>query len=297
TSGGCHPLPLIDYFKDHRQVELTGAFALVDSLMLVHDYESGESLVPRMQDNMARNRRDTTSLLVEQVMFCSHLILTKADRIDEEKLRTVASSLQSINPFVPILSVVFGKLSLESLSELPPYDYSKVLDLIEELKPALAAEENDDRPYDLATRVIKDDRPFHPQRLWDACHQYLDQRIYRSKGFFWLASHNKLSLLWNQAAGSISLELIGYWRAGIADDKSSGIPEAELRQLKEILAEEPGRFGDRCCDLTVIGDQAQVDRFTDALKSCFLTDREIGLWKNGYLFPDPWPQNIVKVGK
>ena len=37
--------------------------------------------------------------------------------------------------------------------------------------------------------VIKDDRPFHPRRLWDVCHNYLDKEIYRSKGFFWLASN------------------------------------------------------------------------------------------------------------
>ena len=54
----------------------------------------------------------------------------------------------------------------------------------------------------------------------------------------------------------------------------------EITQLKEILEKEEGRFGDRHCELTVIGDhQAQVDRFTDALKSCFLTDDEIELWK------------------
>ena len=57
---------------------------------------------------------------------------------------------------------------------------------------------------------------------------------------------------------------------------------------------ESGRFGDRHCELTVIGDKTQVDKFTDALKSCFLNDKEIALWKNDYMFEDPWPKNIVK---
>ena len=159
----------------------------------------------------------------------------------------------------------------------------------------LAAEEENDRPYDLATRVIKDDRPFHPQRLWEICHQYLDKRIYRSKGFFWLASRDKHSLLWNQAAGSISLEIIGSWRSGIIEDENHGLSEMEIRLIEERLAKESGRFGDRHCDLTVIGDKTQVDRFTNALKSCFLVDEEIELWKNGYEFDDPWPKNLVKM--
>ena len=71
--------------------------------------------------------------------------------------------------------------------------------------------------------------------------------------------------------------------------------EMEIKLLKERLKKESGHFGDRHCDLTVIGDENQVDRFTDALKSCFLTNHEIELWKNGHEFPDPWPKNIVRI--
>ncbi|MEM1340587.1 MAG: GTP-binding protein [Bacteroidota bacterium] len=295
TSGSCHPMPLIAYFKDHLRVKLTGVFALVDSLMLAHDYNYGEHLLPKMQNNLVHNKRDTVNLLVEQILFCSHLLLTKADRINKDKLPHIATYIQQINPFISTHSVHFGKLEIESLLELQEYDYFRVTQLTEELQPVLAAEEENDRPYDLATRVIKDDRPFHPQRLWEICHQYLDKRIYRSKGFFWLASRDKYSLLWNQAAGSISLEIIGSWRSGIVEDSDHGLSEMEIRLLKERLAQESGRFGDRHCDLTVIGDKTQVDPFTNALRSCFLTDEEIELWKNGYAFDDPWPKNLVKM--
>jgi len=295
TSGSCHPMPLIEYFKNQNQVKLTGLFALVDGLMLAHDYKYGATLIPRMQKNIAQQKRDTVNLLVEQIMFCSHLFLTKGDRIQEDKLPHIASYIQAINPLSSVHSVSFGRLNIESLFELGEYNYFQVAQLVEELRPVLEAEEDKDRPYDLATRVIKDDRPFHPQRFWDVCHQYLDQRIYRSKGFFWLASRDKVSLLWNQASGSISLELIGYWRSGIVEDENHGITEFEIQALKKILAEESGRFGDRQCDLTVIGDKAHVDRFTNALKSCFLTEEEIELWKNGHRFTDPWPKSTVKI--
>ncbi len=69
----------------------------------------------------------------------------------------------------------------------------------------------------------------------------------------------------------------------------------EIQLLKEQLAEAPGRFGDRRCDVTVIGDVNHVDRFADALTSCFLTDEEIELWKAGHGFDDPWPKNIVRM--
>ncbi|MBW1298790.1 CobW family GTP-binding protein [Aquimarina litoralis] len=295
TSGSCHPMPLIEYFKKQTEVMLTGVFVLVDSLMLSHDYNYGETLIPNLQRNMAEGIRSTINLLVEQIMFCSHLILTKSDRIEENKLPLIASHIQDINPFASTHSVLFGKLSIDSLFELEEYDYYKVAQLVEELKPVLESEKHRNKPYDLETRVIKDDRPFHPQRLWDVCHQYLDKRIYRSKGFFWLASRDKHSLLWNQAAGGISLEIIGSWRSGIIEDENHNLSDEEVKLLKEMLAQESGRFGDRHCELTVIGDKTQVDRFTNALKSCFLTDEEISLWIDGIEFEDPWPKNIVKM--
>ena len=63
--------------------------------------------------------------------------------------------------------------------------------------------------------------------------------------------------------------------------------------LKKRLENETGRFGDRRCHLTVIGDKNQVDWFTDSLKQCFLTDNEIAHWQSGGEFPDPWPDNYV----
>ena len=295
TSGSCHPMPLVNYFKNQKNVKLTGMFALVDSLMLAHDYNYGEKLIVEMQKNIAIGKRDTVNLLVEQIMFCSHLFLTKTDRVEENRLSDIATHIQAINPFASSHAVTFGKLKIESLFELDEYDYFKVAQLIKELDPTLKSEKHGDKPYDLAAKVIKDERPFHPKRLWDVCHKHLDKRIYRSKGFFWLASRNKHSLLWNQAAGGISLELIGSWRTGIIEDENNGLSALEIIKLKELLAKKSGPFGDRHCDLTIIGDKSQVDKFIEKLESCFLNDKEIELWKKGYEFEDPWPKNITRV--
>ena len=294
TSGSCHPMPLIKYFKNHNKVNLTGVLALVDSLMISQDFNCGKNLIPEMQQNMLHGKRGPINLLVEQILFCSHVILTKEDRINNSDLKKISNHINQINPFASIDSIIFGKLSIESLFEINEYNYYNVERLFKELQPVLDLEENNDRPYNLATRVIKDDRPFHPQRLWDVCHQFLDKRIYRSKGFFWLASRDNQSLLWNQSAGSISLEILGTWRAAILEDKQHGLLDEEVKLLRQKLSNELGRFGDRCCDLTIIGDKQQVDQFSEKIRSCFLTEKEIQQWQNGDKFKDPWPKNIVR---
>lgn len=293
TSGSCHPMPLVEFFREQPRFQLTGVLTLVDSAMIDQDYDCGRQIFPIMQRNLQNQRRDTTNLLVEQIMFCSHLILTKVDRIETGKLQPIAQSIHELNPFVSVVSVPHGNLPLDDVLSMTEYDYGRVEQLIGELKPTFESESDDDRPYDLATRVIKDDRPFHPQRLWETCQNSLGQNIYRSKGFFYLPSRDHVSLLWNQAAGGISLELVGYWRAGILEDENNGLDEVELEGLRKRLENEPGRFGDRRCHLTVIGDKAQVDVFVASLERCFLTEEEIEHWRSGGTFPDPWPDSFV----
>ena len=295
TSGGCHPMPLIEYFKHNKQVILTKVITLVDSTMVTHDYKQGEQLIPKMKTNIVQNKRDVVNLLVEQIMFCSDLILTKGDQIGEETLKSIAKQIHPINPYVSIQSINFGNLDIESLLDVKEYDYYRVEKLTDELKPILDLEAQTDKAFNLATRVIKDERPFHPRRLWEICHKYLGNRIYRSKGFFWLATRDKDSLLWNQAGGSINLEFMGSWMAGIIKNKNHGLSKMEIKVLETRLKKKSKLFGDRCCDLTVIGDESQIDHFTNALKSCFLTEEEIRLWERGHVFKDPWPKNIIKM--
>ena len=231
TSGSCHPLPLIKYFKNHEKIKLTGVFVLVDSVMIANDFDNGKKLIPNLQKNIINGIRDPINLLVEQILFCNHLILTKGDKIESYRLQNIADCIKQINPNASIHSVVFGKLLIDSLFEIKEYNYFNVAKLFEELLPILEAEENNERPYNLATKIIKDDRPFHPERLWYVCHKYLDTRIYRSKGFFWLASRNSDSLLWNQVAGGIDLEIIGTWKSAIVEDKNNGLLKEELKLL------------------------------------------------------------------
>tara|TARA_Y100000589_G_C27114995_1_gene613861 strand:+ start:168 stop:1367 length:1200 start_codon:yes stop_codon:yes gene_type:complete len=295
TSGSCHPMPLIRYFKEHQKVMLTGVLVLIDSLLMAHDYKCGETLVPKMQDNMRLGRRDTTNLLVEQILFSSHIIITKSDRVNKDSLLQISNFIKKINSFASVHSVIYGRLKIESLLEIGEYNYFNVAQLFDELQPILDSEEDSDKPYDLATRVINDDRPFHPERLWNVCHQYLDKSINRSKGFFWLASRNKYALLWSQAAGDVGLEIVGTWRASIVEDENHGLLELEIDSLKKQLLKENKRFGDRHCSLTIIGNKNKVDQFTNKLKECFLTEEEIKVWQQEHKFKDPWPKKIVKI--
>ena len=123
TSGSCHPMPLVEYFKNNEQFNLKKVYTLVDSLMLSHDFNYGKNLISQMQINITNYKRDIVNLLVEQIMFSSDLILTKTDRIKKENIAHIVQQIQDINPYTSINSISFGNLPIEYLLDSDFYDY------------------------------------------------------------------------------------------------------------------------------------------------------------------------------
>lgn len=296
TSGSSHPLPLVRYFRSHQQVQLKGFLSLVDSVMLNDDFQAGSTLIPRLQANLAKSERRLENLLAEQIMFCSHLLLTKIDRLPSDVITRIARAIHPLNPYVAVMAVPWGNLQLNALLTMADYDFHRVAQLIDELAEdvdRLLSEDN--TAWRITSEVIHDDRPFHPQRLWDTCHQFMGTGIYRSKGFFWLPGRDDLALLWNQASGSINLEFISYWKAGILRHTDNHLTAEERQMLQNEVDNLPGRFGDRRCSLTVIGQASEVSAFAAALRRCFLTREEIEWWQTGGVFADPWPQRVARI--
>lgn len=296
TSGASHPLPIVESLHHHSKIELTRIFAVVDAVMLAQDYANGEQLIPQLQRQLSQGSRSVENLLAEQIMFASELLLTKYDRIPAESLQIIGQAIHPLNPYISINGVSWGNLSLEHLRSPARYNFERVAGLIDELRDEIQnGAEPTDAEQNLAYQVIADERPFHPQRLWDTCHQFLSRGIYRSKGFFWLPTRDDMALLWNQAAGSINLELVSYWKSAVVEQGQDRLSAYEIEQLRLQLAQNPGRFGDRRCELTVIGEPQATREFSAALQNCFLTEDEIAHWQGKGEFADPWPYRFTKL--
>ena len=65
--------------------------------------------------------------------------------------------------------------------------------------------------------------------------------------------------------------------------------------MRAKLTQAHPDFGDRRCQLTVIGDELELDRFVEALQTCFCTDDEIAAWRAGEDFADPWPKTVATL--
>ncbi|MEM9012407.1 MAG: GTP-binding protein [Pseudomonadota bacterium] len=299
TSGSTHPWPLLSAIREMPALRLHGFLSVVDTVVLWQDHDQGRAIHSGASANLQKGQRGVENLLAEQIMFANRILLSKSDKVPQDILRHVAEAVHPLNPYADILGMQWGNLKLDKVLAMPAYDYARVETLGAELSEWEAAQGSapmaEPESYAIGSRVVNDPRPFHPQRLWDVYNRFLGIGIYRSKGFFWLPSRDNLVLLWNQTAGNVGLGIVNYWKISALEDDSLNLSEWEETAMREKLAGLHPDFGDRRCRLTVIGQEAELDTFVEALRGCFCTEEEIAAWKNGAAFDDPWPQTVATL--
>lgn len=299
TSGSTHPWPLLTAIKNMESLELHGFLSVVDTVVLSQDHDLGRSIHPNASAHLQAGRRGVENLLAEQIMLASRILLSKSDKVTPEVLQQVAQAVHPLNPLADVFAMQWGNVSLEQILALPKYDFDRVATLGAELTEWEAEHGNtpmaQPESYEIGTRLLRDPRPFHPQRLWDVYNKFLGIGIYRSKGFFWLPTRDSLVLLWNQTGGNVGLEIVNYWKISTLEDESLNLSDWEREAMEAKLQGQHSDFGDRRCQMTVIGDNAELDDFVDALNTCFCTDEEIEAWKQGAGFEDPWPKTVATL--
>lgn len=279
ASGSADPTALLNVLSAGPD-DLQGVvIALVDARTLQLDYNAGRSL---LSENVSAS--PTHRLLLRQLQTADVLALSKTDLMEDQALEDVLRHLAQINPQATLTVCTYGQLDHRVLNECTRDFNSATAAADKTLTPEVC---------DIGTTVIRDPRPFHPQRFYDLYRDRLGMGIFRTKGFLWFASRPADVLLWNQAGGAMGLELMGTWRSAAVTD-SRLLPE-ERQHLERLLTGAHPIFGDRSCELTVIGTERDRSIFCGEMQETFCTSAEVESWQQGETFPDPWPKSLRTI--
>ncbi len=288
STGAARPWPLIEALTQDDRFCLQHFIVTVDALNLHRDFTDGRILTgeaPTPQDDAIHR---AAGILAEQIAFASVIVLTKIDTIPKSVVDAQVKTLQKLQPGAAIgLSAQAGFL-LSHLDGTPAPKLSVLKDRAEQFG---LTEESSTAEF-VEALVLSDPRPFHPQRLYEACQSKLGTGLYRTKGFLWLASRPADVLLWQQSGSQIALEHTGIWRAELVHDPAGKLLPEEIEHLKKQLEIEHPVFGDRHNEITLIGLKTDREFFYSALENALCTEEEIIAWQNGGTFADPWPKSV-----
>ena len=289
STGAARPWPLLRALTQDSRFALRHFIVTVDALNLHRDFADGTSLGSSTSASADPALQQSAAVLAEQIAFASIIVLTKTDAVPAAAVQTQVQQLQRLQPHAAVALSAQAGLRHHQLEGIP----APSLPGLQQRAAALGLSDRDAATAsDFDSILFREQRPFHPQRLHDACQHHLGTGLYRTKGYLWLASRPAHVLLWQQSGSQISLELTGLWRAELVHNRDGKLFPEEVAHLRHLLEKEHPVFGDRHIELTLIGLPAARDSFGAALHTALCTDAEIAAWQNGSTFPDPWPQQL-----
>ena len=129
ASGICEPMPIVqtiammDGTVPNSEippiVRLDGVVTVVDALRLRDEFASGERL---MEDT---DEDDIENLLVEQIEFCSTVVINKVSEIDETDLKKVRAVVKALQPKAKLIETDYAKVDLADMLDTNQFDYDK----------------------------------------------------------------------------------------------------------------------------------------------------------------------------
>lgn len=299
STGISEPMPVAETFTFEDEegeslsdvAELDTMVTVVDAANFLKDFGSWDDLRDRKMALSEEDDRNIVDLLVDQVEFANVIIVNKTDLVQDEQIGLIKNIIRKLNGTALVLESTKSRVPLDQILGTGKFKMDEAEDLSSDwLTVPRGEEETETEEYGISSFVFRSDRPFHPQRIWDAVGNDMDtglfQGVLRSKGICWVASRHDWAYNWSQAGCSVLLEPAGFWWASAPEESW---PEDE-DLVAAIEARMTNEYGDRQQELVFIGQNLDQEHVTRVLKECQLTDEEYELgpasWEH---FDDPMP--------
>lgn len=306
ASGICEPAPIAqticaypqiypDLAKDGRAV-LDSIVTVVDARRMCDEFSAGNDLMKKELDE-----DDIENLLIQQIEFCSFVLLNKADDVSPEELQKVRTIVRALQPKAEIIECNYGDVDFDRILDTKDFDFDKVATSASWIA-AIENEDDDEHhehdehhhdehhgekhshhhhhhhhhdhleneehgealEYNIDTFVYYARRPFDLNFFDDFVARKWPKSIIRCKGLCYFDNEKDVCYVFEQAGKQVTLRNAGQWYATM--------PEFELREFLERNPrlkkdwEEP--YGDRMQKLVFIGQNMDKAAIKAELDKC-----------------------------
>ncbi len=258
---------------------------VVDAFNFVRDYGSRDVLADRGESLGDEDERTVVDLLVDQIEFADVLVLSKTDLVSPDDLAMVEAFCRQLNPLARIVRGDRGVVPLDQILDTGLFDMERAQTAAGWRQALEFGKTPETEEYGVSSFVYRARRPFHPERL-KAVFDSGWPGVWRSKGFFWLATRMNFVGSWSQAGGAATHEWGGYWWAAFPPERRPKDPES--RAFLSNVWRSP--YGDRRQEIVLIGKDMDVAALTAMFDEALLTPEEYRRGEKAWArLSDPFP--------
>ncbi len=122
ASGVCEPMPIAQELELISNGYLDNVVGVVDASRLVEEFASGEKLLHK--DEIGEE--DIESLLIQQIEFCSTLVINKTDLVSPDELEKVRKVVDALHPGAKVIETSQGNVPVADIINTHSFDMEAV---------------------------------------------------------------------------------------------------------------------------------------------------------------------------
>ena len=132
ASGICEPGPIAGSicmldgtdknFRAPAVVYLDNVTTVVDAKRMADEFGAGEALLSEGLDE-----EDIENLLIQQIEYCTTIILNKVDDVTPEEKKAVLEVIKALQPQAKIIETNYGKVDVAEVLSTGRFDYEKII--------------------------------------------------------------------------------------------------------------------------------------------------------------------------
>ena len=272
ASGICEPIPIAYIISDfcdqtkndgHAPLALDNIVAVVDCARMYDEFNGGRDLLEEDIDE-----DDIESLLIQQIEFCSTLILNKADKVTPEQMKELKAIVRSLQKDAVIVEATRGNVPMSELLDTGRFDFEKAYNSAAWIDAMDHPEEHEDPEvleYGIETFIYKRRKPFDLDKL-NAYAENWPTSIVRAKGIMWTIEHPDTAYVFEQAGRQMTMDESSLFVDAASDDER----QQAITEYPEIMEDWDPEVGDRMNKICFIGRHMDEEALIKGLDSCLV---------------------------
>lgn len=298
ASGICEPGPIagsicmLDGTDRNSQIPavayLDSITTVVDAKRMADEFGSGKNLL-----NKDLEEDDIENLLVEQIEYCTTIVLNKIDEVTPEEKADVLAVIRALQPEAEIIETTFGKVEAGKILSTNKFDYEEILESPGWMKAMAGHEHEDDdddnddhehhhehehehghhhhhhehgetEEYGIATFVYENVKPLSKAKFEEFVFAHYPKEIIRAKGIFWIKEDPDTAYIFETSGRQKTATDDGKWIACYPKMQQEMI----LQMNPDIAASWHPVYGDRVNKIVFIGRNMDKKAITAAMDNC-----------------------------
>ncbi len=272
ASGICEPIPIVqsitlvseasEQYNLPSICRLDNVVSVVDTLRLAREFNDGDAL---LKDNIEDD--DIENLIIQQIEFCTKIILNKVDLVTEQEKNKVKAVIKKLQPEAEIIEAEYGKVPMEKIMGTNSFDFDRACasaGWMKELeKDEEEEEEGETEEYGIGTFVYYRRVPMVRSKFRNFVNN-MPRNIIRSKGIMWYSNDYDNMYIFEQAGVQTNSYQADVWVDTLPEDEK----KVFIRENPDIKKDWDEKVGDRMVKLVFIGQKMDRELITKMLDDC-----------------------------